>query len=201
MTKRTMDYENLPTGGDYDALPAGNYEMVINKVEERATKSGAESLQLDLVIRNDLDKAPDLSETNAKYHNRHVFVDNWKRHATGEYDADHLDIIMKAAGFPDHKSYDFPDEFISFLYHKPVRVKLSNEDNTYKGQTTKVNRAAPWDFGETEFPQLQHQWKKSNDADGQRSGSSNPFGASKQPADPFAGNGEAIDVSDDDLPF
>ncbi|GKT04398.1 DUF669 domain-containing protein [Furfurilactobacillus entadae] len=189
MGKRMMDYDNLPVGGDYDALPAGDYEMVINKVQEQATKSGAESLQLDLVVRNDLDKAPDLSETNAKYHNRHVFIDNWKRKVTQAYDEDHLDLVMKAAGFPNHKAYDFPDDFISFLYHKAVRVHLSNEDNTYNGKTTKVNRAAPWNFAETEFPEMQHKWKEE-------------AGNSQATPDPFAANNDkSIDISDDDLPF
>ncbi|GAB6091761.1 DUF669 domain-containing protein [Furfurilactobacillus curtus] len=192
MAKMHMDYDSLPKGGDYDALPAGDYEMVINKVEERATKSGAESLQLDLIVRNDLDKAPNLTETNGQYHNRHVFLDNWKRKKTNEYDTEHLPIILKAAGFPDGKDFDFPDDFINFLYHKPVRVSLKNEENTYKGNTTNVNRAAPWDFSETEFPQVQHQWKKE---DGQSSTKSSA-------SDPFASNGvDSIDVSDDGLPF
>nr|WP_252892705.1 DUF669 domain-containing protein [Lentilactobacillus otakiensis] len=40
---------------DFSALPKGNYEMIIKSAQERATENGAESLQLDLVVRNDLD--------------------------------------------------------------------------------------------------------------------------------------------------
>lgn len=40
---------------DFSALPSGNYEMIIKSAQEKATKNGSESLQLDLVVRNDLD--------------------------------------------------------------------------------------------------------------------------------------------------
>jgi len=38
------DYSNN-TGGDFDAVPAGNYEMIINNAKEDATKNGAETFQ------------------------------------------------------------------------------------------------------------------------------------------------------------
>ena len=79
----TANYSNNQENS-FEAIPTGTYEVLINKAQEQATKNGAESLQLDLLIRNDLDKVPTLAETNAKYHNRHVFMDNWKRKNTNQ---------------------------------------------------------------------------------------------------------------------
>jgi Protein of unknown function (DUF669). len=54
----TTDYsENKEQ--DFKPLPTDNYEMIIQSAQERATKNGAESLQLKLVVRNDLDGVSD----------------------------------------------------------------------------------------------------------------------------------------------
>lgn len=36
---------------NFEPLPSDNYEMIIQSAQERATKNGAESLQLKLVVR------------------------------------------------------------------------------------------------------------------------------------------------------
>lgn len=57
MTFLTTDYTENKSN-DYGVLPTGNYEMIIAKAQETSTKSGAESLQIDLIVRNDLDSVP-----------------------------------------------------------------------------------------------------------------------------------------------
>ena len=37
---------------DFDALPTGTYEMLIQTASEKVTPSGAESLQIRLLVRN-----------------------------------------------------------------------------------------------------------------------------------------------------
>lgn len=202
MTKHTPNYSNIQDHS-YGPLPEGTYEMVVNKVQETATKSGAESLQIDLIVRNDLDGVPELKDTNAQYHNRHVFNDNWKRKTTKEYDLDGMDSILKAAGWPDKKAVDYPDEFIKFMSHKPVKVFVKNEDNTYQGKTSKVNRVAPWNYSTTDFPNVAHKFKTDdiNDAANNAQVGMNQASTQNGTADPFANNGQPIDISDDDLPF
>ena len=182
----TTDYSNN-TGGNYEALPTGNYEMIINKAQETATKNGAESLQVDLVVRNDLDKVPDLAATNAKYHNRHVFNDNWKRKATKQYDMDGLQYILDAVGVPEGTRIGSMDDFFKLITHKAVKVYIKKEDNEYNGKTTEVNRVAPWNYSKSDFPEVQHTFKEAE--------------ATATTSDPFAGSGQAVDVSDNDLPF
>ena len=45
-------------------LPEGDYEFIINGVQEHASKSGNTAINFDLIVRNDLDQA--LPETNGK---------------------------------------------------------------------------------------------------------------------------------------
>ena len=116
----TTDYSKIEDQS-FEALPTNSYEALIENVQERATKNGAESLQIKLRIRNDLDAA--LPETNGK-----------------------------------------------------------KEKNTYNGETTDVNRIAPWNFKKTQYPQVNHKWKET-------------------PTNPTQDSGQPIDVSDEDLPF
>lgn len=193
----STDYSSN-TGGGYTPLPEGNYEMIINNVQETATKNGAESLQIDLLVRNDLDKVEDLKETNAKYHNRHVFVDNWKRKVTNQYDIDGFQYILQAVKVPEGTPLHTVEDFMKLIKGAAVRVFVKVEDNTYKGKTTEQNRVAPWNFDVTKFPEIQHEFK------GKKPAASKPV-QSAQPAttDPFAANGtdENIDITDDDVPF
>jgi len=191
------DYSNN-TGGDYEALPAGNYEMIINNAKEDATKNGAETLQIDLLVRNDLDKVPDLAETNAKFHNRHIFVDNWKRKATNQYDLDGFQYILQAAGVPENTPLHTVDDFIKLISGAAVRVFVKQEENTYNGTTTTVNRVAPWNFEVTQFPQVQHTYKDKQNAP--TAGSPAPSPATNT-SDPFANTGDSVDIDDSDLPF
>lgn len=210
MVQMTSDWANLPEHEEYGVLPKGNYEMVIKNVQERATQSGAESIQVDFVVRNDLDGVRQLMNTNGKYHNRHVFMDNWKRKATQQYDLEQLQLLMMAAGFPDHHTYDFPNDFISFLKSKPVKVYVNVRKNEYQGEVTDQNQVAPWNVTQTDFPNVQHKWKSDSTT---TSNGNNPFDEAMNNleqeqskgnplnGDPFVGSSDSIDISDDDLPF
>lgn len=172
---------------NYDALPTGEYEMIINNAKETATKNGAESFQIDLIVRNDLDNVPSMAETNAKYHNRHVFNDNWKRKKTGQYDMQSFQYILQAVGVPEGTRISTIDDFINALVGKPVKAYVKKEDNEYNGEVTKVNRVAPWNYSKTNFANVQHVSKNDNS----KSNGSDPFEKSAAP----------IDINDSDLPF
>lgn len=190
------DYSNN-TGGNFEPVPTGNYEMIINNAQEQATKNGAESLQIDLLVRNDLDKVPDLAETNAKYHNRHIFVDNWKRKATNQYDLEGFQYILQAAGVPEGTPLKTVQDFMKLITGAAVKVYVKQEEDSYNGKTTLKNRVAPWNFEVSDYPQIQHVYKDKRPA-------TKPA-PQAQPAtntdDPFANTGTPVNISDDDLPF
>ncbi|WP_300562711.1 DUF669 domain-containing protein [Companilactobacillus sp.] len=181
----TTDYKENKSN-DYGVLPTGNYEMIIKSTQERATQSGAESLQLDLIVRNDLDGVPELAETNKKYHNRHVFMDNWKRKATGQYDMQGFQYILDAIGVPEGTQINSIDDFLSVLTGKVAKVFVKKGKNEYNGDVTDINQVAPWNFSKSDYPQSNHQFKEATQTNS---------------ADPFANNGQAVSVSDEDLPF
>ncbi|GEO59339.1 DUF669 domain-containing protein [Companilactobacillus bobalius] len=159
----------------YTPLPTGDYEMIIESAQERATKNGAESLQLKLVVRNDLDGA---SELQKKHHNRSVFMDNWKRKATNQYDMQGFQYILDACKIPE--GTDIPDvqSFMDIISRKPVLVHVEKTTDTYNGKEREINQIAPWGISQTKFPDVQHKFK-----------------------DPNPVNEKAPEVSDSDLPF
>lgn len=165
----------------YGPLPEGDYEFIIKNVAENATNSGAESIQFNLVVRNDLDQA--LPETNGKYHNRNLWVNEWKRRATNQYEVNNLMYFMQAAGIQEGTPINTMEDFSNIMSGKPVRIHIKVEDNTYNGKTTQVNRPAPWDWQQTKFPQVNHQWKKEepqHQAAGMQA-TPNPFSGTEQP--------------------
>lgn len=162
MTFLTTDYSNLQDDS-FQPLPEGDYEMVIQRVSEQSTPNGAESLELKLVVRNDLDQVPGLAETNAKYHNRVIFDNNWKRKATNQYPTENFHYYLHAVDVPEGTSIATIDEFINLLEGKPVRVFVKKEVDDYN--TTDAdnpvyrNNVAPWNYSRTQFPTVNHQWK------------------------------------------
>ncbi|AMV65179.1 Single stranded DNA-binding protein, phage-associated [Pediococcus damnosus] len=183
MSFLTADYSNNQENS-FEAIPTGTYEVLINKAQEQATKNGAESLQLDLLIRNDLDKVPTLAETNAKYHNRHVFMDNWKRKNTNQYDTDSFQYILDAVKVPEGTVLNSVEDFAKAITGKPVQAYIKNEDNTYNGNTKKVNRVAPWNISETAYPEVNHKFKNLEKP------TDNPFDSK-----------EDISIDESDIPF
>lgn len=164
----------------FEPLPKGEYEMIIQSAQERATNNGAEALRIKLVVRNDLDNTNDLQK---KYHNRVVFDDNWKRKATHQYDMDGFQYILEACRIPE--GTDIPDvqTFTDMITNKPVRVYVKQQENEYQGNVTIENQVAPWNYKPTKFPEVQHKWKDD------------------KKSDPFKKNATPIDVKDEDLPF
>ncbi|GAF37604.1 MULTISPECIES: DUF669 domain-containing protein [Lentilactobacillus] len=197
----TTDYSNNEHQ-TYGALPTGTYEMVIKSAQEKATPSGAESLQLDLVVRNDLNGVKALANTNAKYQNRHVFMDNWKRKKTNQYDTKSFQYILEAVGIPEGQPINSIEDFTKAIANRPAKVYVKKGVDDYNGEKKDVNQVAPWNFEKSDFPKVAHVWKD------QKNGN-NPFAENSEPQnnapaannDPFANSGDSIDISDDDLPF
>src|SRR5699024_4061817 len=100
MSFLTTDYSNVQPSG-YEPLPTGEYEMILANAKEDATPSGAETLQIDLIVRNDITIVSSLIASCSKFANRHVFMDNWKRKVTHQYDLDCFMHILKAGGVPE----------------------------------------------------------------------------------------------------
>ena len=175
---------------DYSPLPTAEYEMVVADVKEKSTPNGKESLNISLIVRNDLKQVPALAETNGKYADRWVFADEWKRDIDGRYiyKMDNFMHYLAAVGVPEGTEIRDMEHLFELLRGKPVNVYVKKENNTYKGETTEVNTVAPWGFKKTNYPNLNHQFKQDGNS-------------GKKEDNPFSNSQGPVEISDSDLPF
>ncbi|MEJ6401008.1 DUF669 domain-containing protein [Nicoliella lavandulae] len=184
---------------DFSPLPTGNYEVIVKSVGENTTRNGRKSMQLELVIRNDLDNVPGLAETNAKYHNRHVFLDLWTDKSDNQsYNVKDIQSLLYQAGF-NQPELDFPLDFINFMTKKPLKAFIKKEKNDFNGKVTERNRVAPYNVTKTDFPNVQHQWSDVHASESQSTPDFKVNFNDSNSTDSF--NGEQQAISDDDLPF
>lgn len=157
---------------DFGNVADGDYEVVVFNVTEEATKNGAENINFDLVIRNDV---------NQSYKNSHLFHKIWKSKETGKYNLGAVMAMAKNFGLPDGKNYESFDAFLQDFALRTAKVRVKNEQSEYNGKTydnTNIKK-----FGQSAFPEMQHQFKKK-----------------ESPQNDF-GRDSSINISDDDLPF
>lgn len=198
MSFLTTNYSAL-SDNDYSAMPTGEYEMVIQRVERKTTQNGKEAITFWLVVRNDLTKVPELAEQNGKYANRYVFDDHWKRDINGQYqlDVNNLMYVLQAAGVPEGTNFNSFDDLVNALANKPVRVNVKKEFDDYNQKDT--NTVAPWNYSKSKYPVVNHTWKddtEDNQSQQQQQTTSVP---NQQAQDPFQGNG--VQQDNIDVPF
>lgn len=146
MTTFNLDFSKAQQGNE---IKDGAYEVVVNKAVENATKSGAEFIDIDLIVRNDVDQP---------FQNKHIFPKIWKAKATGKYNESMIMAIAQALQLEDGKSYNGFDELLADFVLKPVRVTVKNEEsNGYRN--TNVKR---WEKTNTTGP-VNHQFKKGDE--------------------------------------
>lgn len=126
MTAFNLDFSKAQQGNE---IKDGTYEVVVNKAVENATPSGAEFIDIDLIVRNDVDQP---------FQNKHIFAKIWKAKATGKYNEGMIMAIAQALQLEDGKSYNGFDELLADFVLKPVRVTVKNEEsNGYRNTNVK----------------------------------------------------------------
>jgi hypothetical protein len=113
----------------------GNYEVLVNKCEEGSTPGGAEYIEFDLIIRNDVDQA---------YKNCHIFHKTWKTKADNKYNMKTFNTIGKACQLPNGKSYKTLDELLNDFVGKTAVVNVANEESEYGGKTYNNTNVKYW---------------------------------------------------------
>src|SRR5690625_6453788 len=171
MTGFSLDFNNTFEG--FQKIEDGVYEVVIDHVTEDATQSGAEFANVQMTIRNDLDQP---------HKNQKIWERIFKAKATGKYNMLMFNTIGKAAGLQAGKVYNSFEELLEDFRGKPVQVLVKNETSEYNGNTYENLNVKQWK--PTSFPEVQHQWKQSNDQ------SNNSNSVNNTPT-----------ISDDDMPF
>ena len=138
--------------------PEGDYEVIIVKIEERATPNGKLGLNLSMVIRNDVEQS---------YKNGYIFHTLWKRREptpadmqVNGYGFGQIMALGKAVSLPDGKDYADLGEFLGDVAKRPLRVHLTHE--TYQNvKRERVSYMEP-----THFPEVRHVMKAAPTAAG-----------------------------------
>lgn len=146
----SLDFNDVFEGKVAD----GTYEVVINTVREDVTPSGAEHVQFDLIIRNDV---------NQKYKNAHIFHRVWKEKDTGKYNMKTFNTIGKACQLQNGKSYKSLEELLNDFVFKTAIVTVKNETSEHNGKTYENLNVKYWNPTKITGP-LQHQFKKDDAA-------------------------------------
>lgn len=145
-----FDFNNKFEG---TGLKDGDYEVVIQSVNESATPGGSEYIDMPLVVRNDVPQ---------EGKNALIFHKVWKAKATGKYDVRSLNTIGFAAKMDQSKTYNSLQDVFNDLQGKPVLVRVKNETSEYNGKTYNNLNVKFWK--ESKFPNVQHQWKNNTPA-------------------------------------
>lgn len=141
----SLDFNDVFEGQIAD----GNYEVLVHKVGEDATPGGAEFVQFDLIIRNDVDQ---------KHKNNHIFHKVWKAKDTGKYNMKTFNTIGKACQLQNGKAYKSLEELLKDFEMKTAIVNVKNESSEYNGQTYNNLNVKYWNQSKMNGP-VRHQFK------------------------------------------
>lgn len=185
MSFLTTNYSELERNTGFEALPKGNYEVIITKPTIKSSKAGREYINMQLVVRNDLDKVPNLANTNAKYHNRVVFASIFTDKETNQYSTEDLMYYLEAVQVPEGTEIRDMQHYLDLIADKPVRVYVTQSKNEYQGEKQIQNNVWANSVEKSQFPQVNHVFKD------------------KATTDPFSNNQQPIDESEisKNLPF
>lgn len=170
MTGFNLDFNDKFEGG---GVKDGMYEVIVNIAAEKSTPSGAEYVEVDLIIRNDIQQ---------EHQNQHIFHKIWKKKDTGKYNLQAFNTLGWAFKLQEGKNYNGIDDLLQDFFMKVAKVMVKNETSEFKGKSYDNLNVKRWE--QSAFPQSQHQFKQKE---------------SMANANQFAGN--TLNISDDDLPF
>lgn len=149
MSTFKFDFTNISEG--MPEVEAGTYEFVLINVTRSATQGGTEYLTLRMTIRNDIDQPSQ---------NAVVYTTVWLSTKNPENTMKTINTIGNALRLDGSKQYNSVEDAIASGKGKPVRAKITKETSE-DGKYTNYN-VAPWDWSVTDFPNLQHQFSKSD---------------------------------------
>lgn len=169
MTGFNLDFSKKTQGG---AIKDGSYEVVVNRASEEATPSGAEYIELDLIVRNDVEQ---------EYKNKHIFAKIWKAKKTNKYNEGTIMAIADALQLKDGTTYNSFAELLADFVLKTAYVTVKTEESQDKKyKNVNVNY---WDKSKIKGV-MNHEFKKGDEPS---------FG-------PSQGTQKNV-IQDDDLPF
>jgi len=143
--------ENFNFGVNYDEafegtglMKEGDYEILVVKAKQDQTKSGTDCINMQLVVRNDIDQ---------QYKNKCVFNNLYKGKESGQYHSGMLNTMAKALKIENGKKYDSLDDLLADFIGKTANVTIKHEE--YNGN--KNERVKAW--SQSKFTACNHTFK------------------------------------------
>ena len=168
--------------------PEGEYECIIQKIEEKTTPKGKRKLSVWLEIRNDVEQG---------YKNGLIFHDIWAKKepsmddaAVNGYNYAQLMAIAAAVKLPQEKEYEDLNALIADMVDKPMLVYLYHDD-----YNDKYYEKVRW-VAATKYPEVKHVGRGL--APAVKGAQAVQFAA---PSAAAGGASSAATESDDDYPF
>lgn len=140
-----LDFSKKSQGGE---IKDGSYEVIVNRANEDATPGGSEYIELDLVVRNDVDQP---------YQNKHIFAKVWKAKATGQYNEGRIMAIADALQLQDGAEYNSLQDLLDDFAMKVANVTIKSEPSQ-DGKYTNID-VKRWDRTNTRGV-VNHQFAK-----------------------------------------
>lgn len=145
----STDYEEV---NDFSILPEGSYECIIAGITEHTTKKGATGLNVNFVVRNDVEQ---------QYKNRHIFYTMWKKKEPTArdmqvqgYSFGQIMTLSKSAKLPSGKSYETVLDLCNDLVNRPIRITVGHRE--YNGKTYEDVKY----MAESKLPDCKHVFKE-----------------------------------------
>lgn len=135
-----IDYDNT---NEFELIEKGEYEVVVAQAVENSTPNGAMYLDIQLVVRNDIQQ---------RFQNQRIFHRVFQKKETGEYPMGFINTMAKAFQIPDGKQYSTIDELLNDFKGKAARVEVGHRE----WNDNKYAEVKKWNI--TSFPQINHQW-------------------------------------------
>lgn len=136
-----IDYNET---NEYELIEEGEYEVVVGQAVENATPSGAMYLDIQLVVRNDIQQ---------KFQNQRIFHKVFQKKDTGEYNMGFINVMAKAFQIPDGKQYNTLFDLLDDFKGRAARIEVAHREYNEK-KYPNVNK---WYL--TSFSQINHKWK------------------------------------------
>ncbi|HEM5998269.1 TPA: DUF669 domain-containing protein [Streptococcus suis] len=119
----TVNYE---AAEQFSSIEDGTYEVFISHVEQSASKSGTDYLDIRLKIREDFQQ---------KFRNNLIFDKIWINKETLKYPEFALQRYAMAVKLPQNIEIQTEEQFLNLIKGKNLKVTVKNEQSEYNGKT------------------------------------------------------------------
>lgn len=117
-----MGYTYEKQEDNYGLLKEGEYEVRIERVEQKTTNSGKEKLAIMFRVRDDVEQ---------DHNNRVLFEDIWKERDTEFYNRKRLNQLLGTQHLEDGTSFNSIDDIIKVLSGANLIVVVNTRFNEY----------------------------------------------------------------------